>query len=139
MNILIIVSVVLGVLLLGLIIFSHYKTKNTPVVKKSEKIKVLSAKTFKHQTSKGLVLVDFWAAWCAPCKTLVPVLNDIADNESDLLSVAKINVEQFKQVASKHKIKSLPTLVLFKDGVEVKRILGVKTKKAIMKDVAQYA
>jgi thioredoxin 1 len=70
---------------------------------------------------------------------LAPVLNDIADNESDTLTIARINVEQYQQVASKYKIKSLPTLVLFKDGVEVNRILGVKTKKAILKEIAQYA
>ncbi|MDA3892087.1 MAG: thioredoxin [Salinivirgaceae bacterium] len=134
-----IVALVLIVAFFGMIVYSHYKTKNTPEVKKSENIKLLNAKNFKMQTQRGLVLVDFWAAWCAPCKMLTPVLNDIADDVSNDLTVGKLNVEQFQQVASKHKIKSLPTLVLFKDGVEVKRILGVKNKKAIMKEIAQYA
>ena len=139
MNVIIIVAVILVAGFLGLIIRSHYKAKHAPVTKKSENIKLLSAKNFKGQTNNGLVLVDFWAARYEPCKMLAPVLNDIADNESDTLTIARINVEQYQQVASKYKIKSLPTLVLFKDGVEVNRILGVKTKKAILKEIAQYA
>jgi len=123
---------------LGLIVFSYFKMKNTPEVKKSDNIKVLNAKNFKMYIRGGLVLVDFWASWCAPCKMLVPVLNDIADNEGDKLTVCKINVEQYQQVASKNKIKNLPTLVLYKNGAEVSRIVGVKSKKAIMKEVMKY-
>jgi len=124
---------------IGLLTYSHYKAKNTPEVKKSENIKVLNAKNFKTLTRRGLVLVDFWAAWCGPCKMLAPVLNDIADNNTDQLAVAKLNVDQYQQVAAKLKIRNLPTMVLFKDGVEVKRISGFKNKKAIMKEIAQYA
>ncbi len=129
---------VLAAVFLGLIVFSYYKMKNTPEEKKSDNIKVLNAKSFKIHIRGGLVLVDFWAAWCAPCKMLVPVLNDIADNEGDKLSVYKLNVEQYRQVASKQKIKNLPTLILYKNGTEVKRIMGFKSKKAIMKEVMQY-
>ena len=133
-----IVAGVLAVGFLGLIVFSYFKMKNTPEVKKSDNIKVLNAKNFKMYIRGGLVLVDFWASWCAPCKMLVPVLNDIADNEGDKLTVCKINVEQYQQVASKNKIKNLPTLVLYKNGAEVSRIVGVKSKKAIMKEVMKY-
>ncbi len=139
MNILYFVGGALVVGFLGLIIFSHFKTKNTPEVKKSEKIQILNAKNFKPHIRTGLVLVDFWAAWCAPCKMLVPTLNDIADNEEDKVRVAKLNVEQFQQVAGKYKVRNLPTLVLFKDGEEVSRIVGVKNKKAIMKVVNEFA
>jgi len=139
MNTILIVGGGLALLFLALIVFSHYKAKNMPEVKKSEKIKILNAKNFKMQTRSGLVLVDFWAAWCGPCKMLLPVLNDIAEDESIDISVAKINVDQFQQVAAKFKIRNLPTMVLFKNGVEVKRITGVKTKKTILKELAQYA
>lgn len=139
MNPILLIAGGIVVIFIGLLTYAHYKAKNTPDLKKSANIKVLNAKNFKSQTSSGLVLVDFWAAWCAPCKMLTPVLNDIADNNKDQLAVAKLNVEQYKQVASKMKIKNLPTMVLFKDGVEVKRINGFKNKKAIMKEVAQYA
>jgi thioredoxin 1 len=131
--------VILGIVavLIGLIAFSYFKMKNMPEVKKSDKIIVLTPKTMKTQLRSGLVLVDFWAAWCAPCKMLAPVLNDIADNENNI-KVAKLDVEKFQQTAAKYKIKNLPTLVLFKNGKEVTRIIGFKNKKAIMKEIEPY-
>lgn len=139
MSIAIIISIGVAVVFIGLIVLSYYKTKNAPEVKKSENIRVLNAKNFKVQTRSGIVLVDFWAGWCNPCKMLMPILNDIADNNSNDYKVAKLNVDQFQQVAAKMKVKSLPTLVVFKDGKEATRIVGVKTKKAILKEIEKIA
>jgi len=139
MNIIYIGAGILVAGFLGMIIYSHYKTKNAPVFKKSANIKLLSAKNFKGETGNGLVLVEFWAAGYEPCKIMAPVLNELADNNVNALSVARISVEQFQQVAQKYKVKSLPTLILFKNGIEVNRITGVKTKRDILKQVAQYA
>jgi thioredoxin 1 len=139
MNTIYIGAGILVAVFIGMIVYLHFKNKNKPVYKKSEKIKLLNAKSFKVGAGSGLVLVDFWAPSYLPCKELVPVLNEVAENDSVNLSVARLNVEQYKQVALRYKIKSLPTLILFKDGVEVNRIVGVQTKKAILKQVAQYA
>lgn len=140
MNTAILISIGVVVVVLGLITFSYYKTKNAPVVKKSENIKTLNAKNFKMFTRNGLVLVDFWAGWCNPCKMLTPILNDIADNKSvEGLSIAKLNVDQYQQVAAKYKVRSLPTMLIFKDGKEVHRIVGVKTKKALLKEIQKWA
>lgn len=139
MSIILLVSIGVVVLFLGMIVYSHYRAKNTPEIKKSENIRVLNAKTFNAYTKSGVVLIDFWAAWCNPCKMLTPILNDIADDDNLAVKVGKVNVDQFQQVASKMKIKNLPTIVVFKDGKEVHRIVGVKTKKAILKELEQVA
>lgn len=116
--------------------YSYSKMKKTENVSPSDKIKILNNKNMKTLTrSKGLVLVDFWAPWCGPCKMIAPVLNEIAEEHSDDVTIAKLNVDQHKQVAQKFKIRNIPTLILFKDGQEQKRISGMKSKKALLKEI----
>ena len=122
------------VVFLGLIVFNYYRMKNAKPVANSKKIKVLANKNFKAATKRGVVLVDFWAPWCAPCKIIAPTLNDIADSQNDFM-VAKVNVDHSQQLAQRFKIRSIPTMVILKDGKEVKRIAGVKTKRNILKEV----
>ncbi|MFA6404274.1 MAG: thioredoxin [Salinivirgaceae bacterium] len=125
----------LVVAFLGLLVFSYYKMKNTPEVKRSEKIKILNPKNMDANLKNNVVLVDFWASWCAPCKMMAPVLNEIAEDDKTSFTVAKVNVEQYQQLATKYKVKNLPTLVLFKNGKEVQRLVGFKNKKAILKEI----
>ena len=80
------------------------------------------------------VLVDFWAPWCGPCKMIAPTLNEIAETESDIV-IGKVNVDHNQDLAKKYKVRNIPTMVIFKNGVEVGRIVGVKTKKAILNEV----
>ncbi|WP_217447675.1 thioredoxin [Maribellus comscasis] len=131
-TLIIIVAVIAA--LVGLITFNYFRMKNAKPVANSKKIKVLGNKNFKTVTRRGVVLVDFWAPWCGPCKIIAPVLNDIADSE-DNVTVAKVNVDQQQPLAKKFKVRNIPTLVVLKDGVEMHRFVGVKTKRAIMKEV----
>ncbi len=108
--------------------------KNAKPVANSKNIKVLNNKNFKAATKRGVVLIDFWAAWCAPCKIIAPTLNDIADSQEDF-RVAKVNVDHNQQLAKKFKVMNIPTLLILKDGKEAGRIVGVKTKRAILKEV----
>jgi thioredoxin 1 len=122
------------VLLIGLITFNYYRMKNMKPVADSEKIKVLGNKNFKSVIRRGITLVDFWAPWCGPCKMVAPILNDIAETE-DRVTVAKVNVDKQQQLAQKFKVRNIPTLIMFRDGTEVRRYVGVKPKKFILKEI----
>lgn len=122
------------VLLIVLITVTYYRTKNAKPVANSKKIKVLNNKNFGAATKRGVVLIDFWAAWCGPCKIIAPVLNEIAESRNDF-TIAKVNVDQYQQLAQKHKVRNIPTMVILKDGKEAGRIIGVKSKRAILKEV----
>ena len=84
------------------------------------------------------VLVDFWAEWCGPCKMIAPILEEIADEQGEALQVAKLNVDEASDVARRFEVMSIPTLILFKDGEPVKRIVGAKPKQALLDDIAEY-
>ncbi len=84
------------------------------------------------------VLVDFWAEWCGPCKMVAPILEEIADEQGDSLKILKLNVDDAPQVAQRFGVMSIPTLILFKDGEEAKRIVGAKPKAALLADVTPF-
>ncbi len=129
-----IVILVVVIVLIALITVNYFRMKNAKPVANSKQIKVLANKNFKAATKRGVVLVDFWAPWCAPCKVIAPTLNDIADNETGFM-VAKVNVDHNQQLAQRFKVRSIPTMLILKDGKEAGRIVGVKTKRAIIKEV----
>ena len=79
---------------------------------------------------KGTVLVDFWASWCMPCKMLSPVVDEVAE-EVISVKVAKVNVDEQQSLAARFDVMSIPTLIVFKDGKEVRRSVGVMPKEAV--------
>lgn len=84
------------------------------------------------------VLTDFWAEWCAPCKALEPHLANIAEDYDDQLKVVRLDIEANTNTTSKYGVLNLPTLVLFKHGQEVERIMGAVSKKAIVEKVVPH-
>lgn len=94
----------------------------------------VSDSTFKDGVlqSQVPVLVDFWAAWCGPCKMMAPVLEELSDDMTGKLKVAKLDVDANPQTAGAYNIMSIPTLVLFKDGKAVKQIVGFRPKQDLM-------
>ena len=136
--VLIIIGSIIGAFLI-LNIYARIKMKKTPQVADHKDILTLSEKNFQQQTKGKVVLVDFWAAWCAPCRMMAPVLNEVADELSGNMKVGKINVEEEKALAQKFSVRSIPTLILFKNGKEVKRFVGIKQKAFLLSEIQEVS
>jgi thioredoxin 1 len=119
-------------------IYSFRRMKNMAAVPESEKILTLTDKNFQAQIQKGLVMVDFWAEWCMPCKVMGPVLNELAEDDNFKATVAKLNVDHFQSVSQKMGVRGIPTLILFKNGKEVDRFVGVKPRDFLIKQVLKH-
>ena len=88
--------------------------------------------------SDKTVLVDFWAEWCGPCKMVAPVLEEIAGQHSDKMTVAKVDIDRNPDAMRKYGIMAVPTLMVFQKGEVVKEIRGAKPKAALLRDLADY-
>jgi thioredoxin 1 len=84
------------------------------------------------------VVVDFWATWCGPCKMVAPVLEEIASEYADKLTVAKVDVDENSDVARRYQIMSIPTISVFSGGEMVKSIVGAKPKAALLRELEPY-
>lgn len=99
----------------------------------SENVKHLDDENFKEVISKGITLVDFYADWCGPCKMIAPIINELADDVElkDKVKIAKLDIENAQMITSNYDVTSVPTLIVFKNGVEAKRMSGVQGKASI--------
>ena len=91
----------------------------------------LNANNFDDMIKEGTVLVDFYADWCGPCKMLSPIIDEVANERADV-TVGKVNVDDEEALAIKFGVISIPTLVIFKNGAEHARLIGVRPKKDIL-------
>ena len=87
-------------------------------------------------SAEGPVLVDFWAAWCGPCRMVAPILDQIQDEHGDKITVLKLNVDENPKIAAEYQITSIPALKLFQGGQVTKTIIGAKPKAALEQDLA---
>lgn len=83
------------------------------------------------------VLVDFWAAWCGPCQMMGPIIEELAEEVKDKYKVGKLNVDENRETASKYGIMSIPTLIIFKDGKEVRQFVGVQSKENLEEELGK--
>jgi thioredoxin 1 len=131
----IIMTSILITVLVGLYLMARARMKNIPVVADNDNIMTLTDKNFNHQTKNKLVLVDFWASWCAPCRMMAPVLNEVADELTGNSHVGKVNIEQYQSLAQKFQVRNIPTLILLKNGMEVNRFVGIKNKDFLLQQI----
>lgn len=99
------------------------------------KILELTENNFEQETSNGLVLVDFWAPWCGPCKMLGPVLEQVSDEVGDKAKVAKVNVDECPNLANKFEVRSIPAIYLLKDGKTINQFIGLQDKQNLVKAI----
>ena len=84
------------------------------------------------------VIVDYWAEWCAPCRMVAPVLEEIAQEHGDKLDIVKVNIDENPEIAQRYGIMQIPTLGVFSGGEVVKQIIGAKPKAALLNDLSEF-
>lgn len=98
----------------------------------------LNQQNFDEITSKGVVLVDFWATWCGPCKMMAPNVEEIATEYKGKVTVGKVDVDECQELATRFGIMSIPTLIVFKDGEKKKVLVGYRLKMQIAQVLDKY-
>ncbi|MBQ9792590.1 MAG: thioredoxin [Clostridia bacterium] len=98
---------------------------------------VINTENFENEVKKNekIVLVDFYATWCGPCKMLAPVLEQVADEVKDKAVIGKLDIDESLDIAKEFNVMSVPTMILFKDGKEVDRIVGLRQKAQILEAI----
>ncbi len=138
--------IVLAIILLlgGYLVFAarsyQKKLKNYDFSKHSENLVILNDNTFQHKITGKIALVDFWAEWCQPCKIQAPIVNELADEFADnkKVVICSLNVEENQKIAAKYQIRNIPTIIIFKNGKEVQRIVGLKPKTYLKKQMERF-
>jgi len=105
----------------------------------SQSIQQLDTGSFDTTIKQGVVLVDFWASWCGPCRMQLPILEEVAGRVAGKATVAKVNVDEAPELAGRFGIQSIPTLLLFKDGKQVKEFVGTQSRAVLMSAIENIA
>ncbi|WP_435920785.1 thioredoxin [Paenibacillus sp. DYY-L-2] len=99
----------------------------------------LTKATFSSQIEKGVTLVDFWAPWCGPCKIQLPIVHELAEELNGQATIATVNVDEQIELASQFGVRSIPTLLLFKDGELVDQMVGINGKDVLKGKISRLA
>ena len=131
------IPVIIIVLLLVVSFYKRYKMiKNMDsTAVDSTNLIILNDAVFKKQIKTGVTLIDFWAPWCMPCKIQGPIVSEVADEAVGKAAICKLNIDENKKTAAELGIRSIPTILIFKDGKVVDKFVGVKSKSVLLKAV----
>ena len=106
----------------------------------AEGISTLTETTFDEEVgaSEEAILVDFWAEWCGPCKMIAPILEEIATEQAGKVRIAKVNVDENPDLALRYNVMSIPTLIVFQDGLPKQTLIGSKRKPQLLEELAAF-
>lgn len=121
----------------ALILSMGFSSKNTEKPTSGKAI-VLTDEAFDKTISKGVTLVDFWAVWCGPCRIQGPIVDKVAGEIGSKAKICKLDVDNNRSTANKFSIRSIPTILIFKDGKVVKTFVGVQSKETLLAAVQSY-
>jgi len=128
-----IAALLIGVISISLAFATNPKTKT----KKDSKVKIVNSASFDKYISKGVVVVDFWATWCAPCRIQGPIIEDLSKDMKEV-KFAKLDVDKNRQIAMKYGIRAIPTLIIFKDGKVAEKLIGLHQKEALKEKIIKH-
>lgn len=128
---------VIVIVALVILMIRRYRMFMTGVSKEvSDKLIIFTDQNINQQLKTKVVLVDFWASWCQPCKIQGPIVNQLAaDNDDKDVKIGKMDVEKNQKTAQQYGIRNIPTLIIFKDGKEYERLVGLKNKVVLNKAI----
>jgi len=98
----------------------------------------LTSANFEATLAEGVSLVDFWAPWCGPCRMIAPVVEELADDYDGKAKICKVNTDEEQDIAVKFGIRSIPTIMFFKDGVMVDQVVGAQSKQALASTIDKH-
>jgi len=101
-------------------------------------IVILTTDNFVDETAKGVVMVDFWATWCMPCKAMAPVIEEIAVQTKGKVKVGKVDIDKYGPLANQFGIQAIPTIIILKDGQAVETLVGIQSKAALVNALSKY-
>lgn len=122
-------------LLLLILSFTIISCNNKP---ESKSLIKLSDDNFAEKTAGGVVLVDFWATWCGPCRAQAPTISALADESNGKYKVGKVDVDECPSTAAHYGIQSIPTMIIFVDGKEAERFVGLQSKGSLESALEKY-
>lgn len=100
--------------------------------------KILSSENFDETVSSGVAVVDFWATWCSPCKMLAPIIEELSNDYDGKVTVGKVDVDDYPNIAQKFGVFSIPTVFIFKDGEIKERLVGFRAKSQLAEIIDKY-
>jgi len=131
---------ILGIALLAMVFILGNDSlfgNNETALDKDSAIVTLTSSNYDKEIASGLVMVDFWAPWCGPCRRMAPALEEVAKEYKESAKIGKLNVDNYKKFALDKGVEVLPTIIVYKDGKELTRIKGLASKADLVKVISE--